>query len=192
MALIFHAPANLEGVVTPSNISIDSLIEILNSGISASGSAGFVINSSDSEDQIIDLSISGPQFEREILSENTIGVNLKINDNYLCIYYMSDLDPLQFYEAASGDDSYLIKNIVPGPVWGWMNRLNEELSSTKIIVVNIGDDETDFRLCLVREMYYGQCMLHSSLLGEISEFTDHLSLLFDHIEDALDNWSDKD
>ena len=185
MPLIFHAPADLEAAFTPANISIESLIEVLNSGVTSLGSSAFKVDSSDPEDRQIELSISGSKFERDILSTNVIGFSLRINNSYLCLSHVSNLKPLQVYEAASGDHDCDGADAVPGPIWEWINGLNEELSSTKLIVADIGDDEPDFRLCLLREMYFGQCILHSAFLGEISEFVDHLAFMFDKIEEVI-------
>jgi hypothetical protein len=186
MALIFHAPADLEAAFTPTNISVESLIEILDSGVTTSGSSSFKVVSTDPEDRCIDLSVSSSSFERDILSTNTIGFSLRINGSYLCLSHVSNLKPLQLYEAASGDDSSDGDDTVPGPMWEWINGLNEELSSTKLIVVDIGDNEPDLRLCLLREIYFGQCILHSAFLGEVAEFVDHLALLFDKIESIIE------
>jgi len=179
--------------LTPATISQRRICEILEQPLesnSANSSSLEVTPSEDSQTEL-ELSITGPEFIRPILDGNPIKVSLQWNDRFLYLYYISGLNPVEFYTKASGDESWLSASVIPSPAWGWLNRLNEDLFGTKLVVSDLGDTEPDLQYVLSKEIFFERGLLERGFIGEIANFYHDLSLFFDRIEEALSDWSEE-
>ena len=182
---------NPNDCLLPENISQQRIVDLLNQPVESNSSniSSLVVTPSKESKTELEIAFSGPEFVRPILDGEPIRANMQWNDRFLYVYYISGLNPIEFYTKASGDESWLSKHVIPGPAWGWQNRLNEELFSTKLVVSNFGDDEPGFQYVLSKEIFFERGLLERTFMGEIANFYDDLALFFERIEEALDDWS---
>jgi hypothetical protein len=173
--------------LTPENISIERLATILDSVTHSTDAASSLNAAASSYDQdILEITLTGPEFQRPILDGNPIVVNLQFNDRFLYMYYLSGLDPVEFYSKAFDDDSWPSKLVVPSPVWGWLNKINEKLFCTKLVVSDLGnDDDVDLQFVLSKEIFFERGLLERGFVGEVINFYHDILYFFDNIEEAL-------